>query len=87
MYPIFGPWSPTFGGTVLHLAAKDYMTVTLCVGASNFFWLPIMGAVSDRVGRRPLLAAVSVLALLTAYPALSWLVSAPTLSFSYSYRE
>jgi MFS family permease len=73
-------YTPTFGGTVLHLAAKDYMAVTLCVGASNFFWLPIMGAVSDRIGRRPLLAAVSVLALLTAYPALSWLVSAPSLS-------
>jgi MFS family permease len=72
-------YTPTFGGTVLHLAAKDYMTVTLCVGASNLFWLPIMGTVSDRIGRRPLLAAVSVLALLTAYPALSWLVSAPSL--------
>jgi MFS family permease len=73
-------YTPTFGGTVLHLAAKDYMTVTLCVGACNFFWLPVMGAVSDRIGRRPLLAAVSVLALLTAYPALSWLVSAPSFS-------
>ena len=56
------------------------MIVTLCVGASNFFWLPIMGVVSDRIGRRPLLAAVSLLALLTAYPALSWLVIAPSLS-------
>jgi MFS family permease len=73
-------YTPTFAGTVLHLATKDYMTVTLCVGASNFCWLPIMGAVSDRIGRRPLLAGVSVLALLTAYPALSWLVSAPSLS-------
>jgi MFS family permease len=73
-------YTPTFGGTVLHLATKDYMTVTLCVGASNFIWLPIMGAVSDRIGRRPLLAAVSVLALLTAYPALSWLVNVPSLS-------
>ena len=43
------------------------MTVTLCVGASNFLWLPLMGAVSDRIGRRPLLAAVCVLALFTAY--------------------
>jgi MFS family permease len=37
-----------------------------------------MGAVSDRLGRRPLLIAFSLLALLTAYPALVWLVSAPT---------
>ncbi len=73
-------YTPTFGGTVLHLAPSGTMIVTLCVGASNFLWLPIMGAVSDRLGRRPLLAAVCVLALLTAYPTLSWLVSAPSLS-------
>ncbi len=73
-------YTPTFGGAVLHLAARDNMIVTLCVGASNFFWLPIMGAVSDRTGRRPMLAAVSMLALLTAYPALLWLVNAPSFS-------
>lgn len=73
-------YTPTFGGAVLHLAAKDTMIVTLCVGASNFFWLPIMGAVSDRIGRRPLLFAVSALALLTAYPVLSWLVTAASFS-------
>jgi hypothetical protein len=32
------------------------------------------------IGRRPLLAAVSMLALLTAYPALSWLVNGPSFS-------
>jgi len=73
-------YTPTFGGAVLHLAARDVIVVTLCVGASNFFWLPIMGAVSDRIGRRPMLAAVCALALLTAYPALSWLVTAPSFS-------
>jgi MFS family permease len=73
-------YTPTFGVAELHLAAKDTMLVTLCVGASNFLWLPTMGAVSDRIGRRPLLASVSVLALLTAYPALSWLVNAPSFS-------
>jgi MFS family permease len=73
-------YTPTFGGAVLHLAARDVIVVTLCVGASNFFWLPIMGAVSDIIGRRPMLAAVCALALLTAYPALSWLVTAPSFS-------
>ena len=73
-------YTPTFAGAVLHLAAKDSMIVTLCVGASNLFWLPIMGAMSDRIGRRPLLVAVSVLALLTAYPALLWLVNAASFS-------
>src|SRR5713101_5654397 len=42
-------------------------------------WLPIMGALSDKVGRRPLLLAFTVLTIVTAYPALLWLVSAPSL--------
>ena len=28
--------------------------VTLCVGLSNFIWLPVMGALSDRIGRIPI---------------------------------
>ncbi len=71
-------YTPTFGNSVLHLASRTNLIVTLCVGVSNFLWLPVMGALSDRVGRRPLLLTCTLLALLTAYPALSWLVSAPS---------
>lgn len=71
-------YTPTFGNSVLHLAALDGLIVTLCVGASNLFWLPIMGSLSDRVGRRPLLICFTVLMLATAYPAMAWLVSAPS---------
>jgi MHS family citrate/tricarballylate:H+ symporter-like MFS transporter len=52
--------------------------VTFCVGLSNFVWLPAMGALSDRIGRWPLLTVFSLLTLLTAYPAMSWLVQAPS---------
>jgi MHS family citrate/tricarballylate:H+ symporter-like MFS transporter len=38
-----------------------------------------MGAVSDRIGRRPVLLVFSGLTFLTAYPVLLWLVSAPSL--------
>jgi MFS transporter, MHS family, citrate/tricarballylate:H+ symporter len=71
-------YTPTFGVSVLHLSATASLIVTLCVGCSNLFWLPVMGAVSDRVGRRPLLIVFTVLTLLTAYPSLSWLVDAPS---------
>jgi MFS family permease len=71
-------YTPTFGQSVLHLKSRDNLLVTLCVGASNLFWLPLMGALSDRIGRRPLLVAATVLALMTAYPALIWLVHAPS---------
>ena len=61
-------YTPTFADSVLHLAPMDGLVVTLCVGASNLFWLPVMGALSDRVGRRPLLLACTMLMLVTAYP-------------------
>jgi MFS family permease len=66
-------YTPTFGGE-LHLAPVDSLLVTLCVGASNLFWLPVMGAVSDRIGRRPLLFACTALMMVSAYPAMLWLV-------------
>ena len=71
-------YTPTFGSAVLHLAATGNLIVTLCVGACNFIVLPLSGALSDRIGRRPILIACTVVALLTAYPALLWLVSAPS---------
>jgi MFS transporter, MHS family, citrate/tricarballylate:H+ symporter len=71
-------YTPTFGNTVLHLANIESLVVTLCVGASNLFWLPAMGALSDRIGRRPLLFACTILMLITAYPAMLWLVREPS---------
>lgn len=71
-------YAPTFGKTVLQLSTGDALIVTLLVGVSNFIWLPIGGALSDRFGRKPLLAAMSLLTLITAYPALSFLAQAPS---------
>jgi MFS family permease len=73
-------YTPTFGSAALHLAARDSLIVTLSVGVSNFIWLPVMGALSDRVGRRPLLVGATLLALATAYPMLSWLAAVPSFS-------
>jgi MHS family citrate/tricarballylate:H+ symporter-like MFS transporter len=70
-------YTPTYGREVLKLSITDTLLVTLCVGISNFCWLPVMGALSDRVGRQPLLVVFTVLTLLTSYPALAWLVAAP----------
>ncbi len=71
-------YTPTFGKNELHLSDMDTLLVTMAVGISNFIWLPIMGALSDRIGRKPLLLAATVLAILTAYPTLSWLVADPS---------
>lgn len=67
-------YAPTFGKSVLKLSAADSLLVTFCIGLSNFIWLPLMGALSDRVGRWPLLVGFTVLPILTAHPVLSWLV-------------
>jgi MFS transporter, MHS family, citrate/tricarballylate:H+ symporter len=71
-------YTPTFGRTVLKLTSRDALLVTLLVAVTNFIWNPVGGALSDRIGRKPVLVTIAVLALLTAYPALHWLVAAPT---------
>jgi MHS family citrate/tricarballylate:H+ symporter-like MFS transporter len=71
-------YTPTFGRTVLKLSGRDALLVTLLVAVTNFIWNPVGGALSDRIGRKPVLVGIAVLSLLTAYPALHWLVAAPT---------
>jgi MFS transporter, MHS family, citrate/tricarballylate:H+ symporter len=73
-------YTPTFGKSVLKLSTSDSLIVTLFVAVTNFIWLPVGGAISDRIGRKPVLLAVATLSLVTAYPALIWLVSSPSFS-------
>ncbi|MDJ4913374.1 tricarballylate/proton symporter TcuC, partial [Salmonella enterica] len=47
------------------------------VGVSNFIWLPIGGAISDRIGRRAVLMGITLLALITTWPVMQWLTAAP----------
>ncbi len=70
-------YTPTFGG-LLHLKARDNLVVTFCVGLSNLLWLPVMGAASDRIGRRPILIACALALLATAWPAMRWLAAEPS---------
>jgi MFS family permease len=72
-------YTPTFG-MLLHLPERGNLWVTAAVGVSNLAWLPAMGALSDRIGRRPILLATTALAILTAYPAMAWLVAAPSIA-------
>lgn len=71
-------YTPTFGERELKFSSSDALLVTCCVGLSNLFWLPIWGAISDRIGRKPILVGFATLAILTAYPALAWLVANPS---------
>jgi len=71
-------YTPTYGIEVLHLTSRQSLMVTFAVGLSNFFWLPAGGAISDKVGRRPMLILITAIAILTAYPAMLWLVNDPS---------
>jgi MFS transporter, MHS family, citrate/tricarballylate:H+ symporter len=71
-------YTPTFGSSVQKLASKDSLVITLYVGDSNLFWLPVMGALSDRIGRRPLLLAFTLMMMITAYPVMLGLVRGPS---------
>jgi MFS transporter, MHS family, citrate/tricarballylate:H+ symporter len=70
-------YTPDFGKS-LNLSPSDALLVTLLVALANFCWLPIGGAVSDRIGRKPVLLAAAFLMLVSAYPALTWLAAAPS---------
>ena len=74
MFYMITAFTPTFGKTVLMMSDKQAFLVTLCVGVSNLFWLPLMGTLSDRVGRRPLLIIFTLLMIATTWPVLHWMV-------------
>lgn len=71
-------YTPTFGKSVLKLSLTDSLIVTFCIALSNLFWLPTIGSLSDRIGRRPILLCFTILTILTAYPMMSWLVAGPS---------
>jgi MHS family citrate/tricarballylate:H+ symporter-like MFS transporter len=78
MFYFITVYTPTFGQRVLKLTEFDSLLVTVCVAITNFIWLPIGGTISDRVGRKAVLLTIAILALVTAYPALRWLVANPS---------
>ncbi|WP_343615811.1 tricarballylate/proton symporter TcuC [Novosphingobium sp.] len=70
-------YTPTFG-KLLHLPTEDNLTITALVGVSNFLWLPLMGALSDRIGRMPILLACTLAMVVCAYPLMAWLAASPS---------
>jgi MFS family permease len=78
MFYLITAYTPTFGRAELGLKPIDTFYVTTCVALTTFVMIPVMAALSDRIGRRPLLIGASLTIAAVAYPAMTWLVAAPS---------
>ena len=47
-------YTPTYAKDVIHLSGAKAFFITMCIGLANFIFLPLMGALSDKVGRKNL---------------------------------
>jgi len=70
-------YTPTYARQALHMGPSEVFLVTMIVGLSNLAWLPVGGILTDRFGARPLMLLVTAAAVVTAYPAMLWLIDAP----------
>ncbi|WP_042268812.1 MFS transporter [Paraburkholderia heleia] len=78
MFYLITAYTPTFGRTELGLKPIDTFYVTTCVALTTFVMIPVMAALSDRIGRKPLLLGASLTIATVAWPAMTWLVAAPS---------
>ncbi|MDQ7980777.1 MFS transporter [Paraburkholderia sp. SARCC-3016] len=78
MFYLITAYTPTYGRAVLGLKPIDTFWVTIGVAMTTFVMIPVMAAVSDKVGRKPMLVGASLIIALVSYPTMSWLVSAPS---------
>jgi MFS family permease len=70
-------FAPTFILS-LNLGAMSGFVILFFVGLSTLFWLPVAALLADRMNRRTMLIAVTLIAAVTAYPLLAWLAAEPT---------
>jgi MHS family proline/betaine transporter-like MFS transporter len=68
---------PTFAARQLHIPPTAGFAATLIFGALQLVLCPIMGALSDRVGRVPIMAIAAALTLVAIVPLFVLLTSVP----------
>jgi MHS family proline/betaine transporter-like MFS transporter len=69
---------PTFARTQLHIPLDQAFLAQSISLACEVVLIPIFGALSDRVGRKPIMIAALVLYLLVTYPLFSWVSASPS---------
>jgi MHS family proline/betaine transporter-like MFS transporter len=70
----------TFSTVTLKLPLRDTFLVQMASAAFMIVLMPLWGAFSDRVGRRPLMIGSLIGYLLVLYPAYAWLTSEPSIT-------
>ncbi|HEY1746057.1 MAG TPA: MFS transporter [Xanthobacteraceae bacterium] len=71
---------PTFAQTQLHLR-PDQAFIAQAIGlAVEVALIPICGALSDRIGRKPVMIVSLAFSLLVTYPLFAWVSSSPSFS-------
>ena len=70
-------YTPTFG-RMLNLPPLYGFIATLCIAFLSLCLIPTAAAISDRIGRKPILIVCSILMILTPYVTLGWLAAAPS---------
>ncbi|KEZ78593.1 tricarballylate/proton symporter TcuC [Salinisphaera hydrothermalis] len=68
----------TYGHKILGLTSMESFIVTICMATANLFVMPGVAAISDRVGRLPVLLSASAALGVCAYPTMAWLVADPS---------
>ena len=69
---------PTYAVRVLHLGLVASFLAPFVAGAMVAICCPLMGMISDRLGRWPMMTAAATAFLITVYPAFRWLQAAPS---------
>jgi MFS family permease len=72
-------YAPTYIAS-LNLGAFAGFITLFFVGLTTLISLPLCALVADRVNRRSMLIVVTTVAALSAYPLLSWLAAAPSVT-------
>jgi MHS family proline/betaine transporter-like MFS transporter len=71
-------YMPTYAVRELGLPPIGGFLATMLAGAIQIVMIPLVGALSDKLGRLPIATVAIVAILITAHPLFSWLVAAPS---------
>ncbi|SAK42909.1 major facilitator transporter [Caballeronia glebae] len=73
-------YMPMYAVKQLHLPATASFAVVVLNGGLQFIFSPLMGALSDRIGRIRIMLGTSIFMGVTIYPMFAWLQAYPTVA-------